>query len=645
MSYWWATDPKWETLIKNIDVSGPIIINPRSGFGDKVEPDFVNLVRRIRGHNKPMVGYVRTIKGTRSKESILAEIDKYQKAYKLDGVFLDEMVNGWSPEEAKKMPFYKDLYREIKRRYGNGFLVVGNPGTNTRPEMLEAADMLMSFEKNVNEYMNDKNVPVTTDAYRRQSPIRFIHVAHNANERLADQMLAKASRENVSFIYVTDDTFSGVPGSESPSNNPYDQLPSRALQERTLRWIRGQQQAKSPIKPKPGRRLIGKFGAATAGNNGVAMVAGAQGRGDNRQAIIGPKAKRGNPMATADGAAAPAANAKAAATPGNSPLANNPALANPAAKANAAAAPAEKNVNGKYFSEQEKTTMLVQMGRSNSNAVVKAWHGEKGALSSFGKAGQVLGGVVVMGNKFTMNDAQLIASYDKAFTAGNPKVRRNEVFKYINQWGVIAELHGNEAKDPKVQFRNMTTYILRKGSNTWEKVQVANNINGAEYLYGDMNTSLSSGNGWKEKGLSGAWFGKKPLLSSANGVITLGTVTHQHPYPLTRYTVGNHYNMEHIGKDNIDGVLVTTEVRLAPGTKGFARMALQLGADFKPSDRGNAYDKMAWYPGFGMSRFEFIGREWTRVSAVNVSDAGGGIDGGKGNAISRERFMNSNIPR
>lgn len=289
VSYWWATDPKWETLFKNIDVVGPIVINPRSGFGDKVEPDFEALVARIKGYKKPAIGYVRTIKGTRSKEEILAEIKKYQDAYHLDGVFLDEMINGWSETEAPKIPFYKDLYTEIKKLYGNGFLVVGNPGTNTKPEMLECADILLTFEKNVEKYLNDTEAPVITDAYKKQPPIRFIHVAHNASEQQAEQMLEKASGENVSFIYVTDDTFDGVEGTESPSNNPYDQLPSQQIQNITLRWLRRQQAM--PAAPVPQVTLVSDAGAAYVTDSRFGEITGGDITANLQAAINDPQVK------------------------------------------------------------------------------------------------------------------------------------------------------------------------------------------------------------------------------------------------------------------------------------------------------------------------------------------------------------------
>lgn len=255
VTYWWADQQtagsKWETIFANLDVIGPVIINPRSGFGDKTEPDFVDLVAKLKNSGKPAVGYVRTVKATRSKDEILAEIKKYQDSYSLDGVFLDEMVNGWSEEESSKIPFYTDLYAEIKKLYGSGFLVIGNPGTNTKPELLGAADMLMSFEKSVDKYLADTDAPVTTAEYRKHSPLRFINVAHNAaSAEQATQMLNKAASENVAFIYVTDDVFSGVEGSESPANNPWDSLPNKDILDRTLAWCRRQAPA-TPAAPTP----------------------------------------------------------------------------------------------------------------------------------------------------------------------------------------------------------------------------------------------------------------------------------------------------------------------------------------------------------------------------------------------------------
>jgi len=242
VTYWWADQDqpgsKWETLFANADVVGFVIINPRSGAGDTKIQEFVNLTNKWREFGRPNVGYVRTIKATRTKEEILAEIQKYVDWYKVEGVFLDEMINGWSAEEAAKIPFYKDLYTEIKKRFGKGFLVVANPGTNTKADLLEAADILMRFEKAVDKYVNDTEAPVNPAHYASESPIRFMDTVHNVTEKNIDSVLAKAEKSNVGMIYITDDTFSGVEGSENENNNPWDSVPRGVILDKQLAFVR-----------------------------------------------------------------------------------------------------------------------------------------------------------------------------------------------------------------------------------------------------------------------------------------------------------------------------------------------------------------------------------------------------------------------
>ena len=242
VTYWWADqdqpNSKWNTLFANADVVGFVIINPRSGPGTEKIQEFVNLTNKWRALGRPNVGYVRTIKATRTKEEILADIKKHVDWYKVEGVFLDEMVNGWSTEEAAKIPFYKDLYAEIKKLYGKGFLVVGNPGTNTKPEMLECADILMRFEKSADKYINDTDAPVNPAHYASENAIRFYDTIHNVTEKNIDSVLEKAEKSNVGMIYLTDDTFSGVEGSENENNNPWDTVPRGVILDKQLAFVR-----------------------------------------------------------------------------------------------------------------------------------------------------------------------------------------------------------------------------------------------------------------------------------------------------------------------------------------------------------------------------------------------------------------------
>lgn len=249
VTYWWYdpenVDEKWRTLFANIDVVPWVIVNPRSGPGEEKEPNFEALTARVRDTGRPALGYVKTtesfspIRTLRSKEIILQEIEKHINWYDVDGVFLDEMVNGWSEDQRELVQFYLDLYQEIKNFYGKKFLVVGNPGANTIESMIEAADVLMSFENTAEKYLNDQHAPVAPAHYLKQPQTRFCHVLHDVTSATQlRQVYDKFRVSNAAFFYPTTDTFTGVIGSESEANNPWDGLPQAWCLDMALAIVR-----------------------------------------------------------------------------------------------------------------------------------------------------------------------------------------------------------------------------------------------------------------------------------------------------------------------------------------------------------------------------------------------------------------------
>lgn len=236
VTYWWYDpeneDEKWRTLFNNIDVVPWVIVNPRSGPGESKEPNFVALTKKVRTTGRPSIGYVRTTESfnprvPRAKETILKELANHVEWYGVDGVFLDEMANGWSEQERPLVQFYQDLYKEIKAKYGRKFLVVGNPGTNTVEGMLQAADVLMTFENAPDKYLNDTQSPVMPAHYKKYPNKRFCHVLHNiTSEEELRKVIAKYLTLNAMFFYPSTDTFDGNQGTESPNNNPWDDLPA-----------------------------------------------------------------------------------------------------------------------------------------------------------------------------------------------------------------------------------------------------------------------------------------------------------------------------------------------------------------------------------------------------------------------------------
>lgn len=254
VTYWWADQrnqvSNWHHLFANLDAVPFVVVNPRSGPGEQVEEDFSDLATKIHASGKPTLGYVRTVqrfeqddqpRQLRDKQTILDEIKKYVDWYHVKGAFIDEMVNGWSESQAGMIPFYKDLYEELKRLYGSEFLVVGNPGSNTKEEVLQCADILMTFEQNAEKYLQDEASPVYPDHYKKYPAERFWHVVHNVTDKAQlRKVLDKASKGGAAFVYATTDTFDGVQGTENQDNNPWDNLPQPWCIEMNLQWARKQ---------------------------------------------------------------------------------------------------------------------------------------------------------------------------------------------------------------------------------------------------------------------------------------------------------------------------------------------------------------------------------------------------------------------
>lgn len=256
VTYWWADqaqpESKWNAVWKHIDSVPFVVLNPKSGVGDQEEADFKALADKVRASGKPNLGYVKTVvtfetedaaRVLREKDEVLAEIKKYRDWYNVEGVFVDEMVNGWSAQQEPQMQFYIDLYQELKRLYGAEFLVVANPGVNTKPELLGAADILLSFENSAEKYLDDSEeaTPIAPDHYKAEAAGRFWHAIHNVEDaKQLRKILLKASESNVAAIFPTTDTFTGVQGAEAEDNNPWDNLPASWAIEMAVAWARRQ---------------------------------------------------------------------------------------------------------------------------------------------------------------------------------------------------------------------------------------------------------------------------------------------------------------------------------------------------------------------------------------------------------------------
>jgi len=201
----------WDRLFrasKTAEVAA--IVNPASGPGRRVDPAYVEVVRRGKAEGVTLVGYVSTDYARRPIAEVKADVDRWVEFYPgIDGIFLDEQASS-----AEKVDYYAELY-EYARKSKGLTLVVTNPGTSCDEAYLArpAADVVCLFE-NARGVEGLDRLPDFLGKYAPERVYTLHHTIDSADAMRA--ILDAASERGVGWTYVTDDVM----------RNPWDKLPS-----------------------------------------------------------------------------------------------------------------------------------------------------------------------------------------------------------------------------------------------------------------------------------------------------------------------------------------------------------------------------------------------------------------------------------
>ncbi len=143
---WWSGSPWDELNAAAAKIPIEAIMNPGSGPGSRVNPDYQVAVGELQTAGGKVIGYVATGYGSRTDRTPSWPTSRRTSTwYNVDGIFLDEMGNQDGSLD------YVALYNAIKALTAGsrGSLhVVGNPGTPFPwvQSYLAAADTLNIFE-------------------------------------------------------------------------------------------------------------------------------------------------------------------------------------------------------------------------------------------------------------------------------------------------------------------------------------------------------------------------------------------------------------------------------------------------------------------------------------------------------------------
>jgi len=191
-------DGSWRAMAQ-ADRVGVVVLNPDTGAGKRRSAAVARQVQSLQASGAKVVGYVKTGLGARPSRQVKAEIKKYARWYRVDGIFLDEVHN-----LSRVIPYYRSLAGVIRRTTGNGGedgFVALNPGYVPAKGYMKFADLVTVYEYYYSRYPSQK-FPAWIYDYPAD---RFAHVIFNVPNSTAalETTLALARQRNAGYVFVT----------------------------------------------------------------------------------------------------------------------------------------------------------------------------------------------------------------------------------------------------------------------------------------------------------------------------------------------------------------------------------------------------------------------------------------------------------
>ena len=91
-TYFWPEVPNgWAKVLMTTMYVSVVIVNPDSGPGAQKLQEFAAVVKQSQAAGIQVLGYVRSVYGTRQMADVVSEINSYRTWYEVDGFFIDEL--------------------------------------------------------------------------------------------------------------------------------------------------------------------------------------------------------------------------------------------------------------------------------------------------------------------------------------------------------------------------------------------------------------------------------------------------------------------------------------------------------------------------------------------------------------------------
>ena len=175
--------------------AGPILIilNPASGPGAAVDPNYTAALESLRSTSVDVYGYVDTDYGQRATSAVLADADKYVEWYQLRGIFLDQ-----TPSDPESLLYLVGISDALRRR---GLRVAMNPGQpQFELRLLEAADFIVNFEGPLAQYEQ-----TSFPGWATSNRSKLWHLVYDVPDATAmSAVLSRSAANGANAIFVTD---------------------------------------------------------------------------------------------------------------------------------------------------------------------------------------------------------------------------------------------------------------------------------------------------------------------------------------------------------------------------------------------------------------------------------------------------------
>lgn len=204
--YPWPGDADWNRVAA-LEAGSVVVLDPADGPGRSVDPNYLEVVRRLQDSGAVLLGYVDTAYARRDLDAVLDDARRFREWYGVTGVFLDRVL--------LRLPAHVEACGSVAARLrADGARVALNPGQpDLPPEAFELADHVVVFEGRYDDYLGRSFPPVPPGA----APDAVWHLVH-AVATLASmrEVVRLAATRGADLLLVTERTM--------PS--PWDGLPA-----------------------------------------------------------------------------------------------------------------------------------------------------------------------------------------------------------------------------------------------------------------------------------------------------------------------------------------------------------------------------------------------------------------------------------